>query len=82
MAQFRGTIEGQRGPASRLGSKKSGLSVTANGWSIGATVRLVHNDERGEDEIDVCLTSGSHAHHAPRCIFTGTASEVLAKLTA
>jgi hypothetical protein len=43
--------------ASRLGSKSSGLEVTANGWTIGATVRIVHVD--GKDVVRVYKTSGS-----------------------
>jgi hypothetical protein len=31
MAQFRGTLHGQRGEASRLGSKKSGLTARVDG---------------------------------------------------
>jgi hypothetical protein len=38
MAQFRGVIAGQRGEASRLGSKSSGLTVHCNGWNGGVTV--------------------------------------------
>lgn len=62
MAQFRGTLEGQRGAASRLGSKKSGLNVTANGWNIGANVRLRHlkEDGRERDIMHVSVTGGSH----------------------
>lgn len=58
MAQFRGTVSGQRGEASRLGSKNSGLTVTANGWNAGVTVRARVNDE-GCDVFDVYATGGS-----------------------
>lgn len=57
MAQFRGTVCGTSGEASRLGSKKSGLTVTANGWDVGATVELEHVD--GVDVVRVYATSGS-----------------------
>lgn len=58
MAQFRGTIKGQRGEASRLGNKKTGLRVTANGWDTGVTVMLTHVD--GRDEVAVWRTGGSN----------------------
>lgn len=58
MAQFRGTIQGQRGLASRLGTKDSGLVVTANGWDTGVTVELVHSG--GVDEVRVYRTGGSN----------------------
>ncbi len=57
MAQFRGTLQGNRGDASRLGTKSSGLRVTANGWNIGAVVTLDHRN--GEDVIHVGLNAGS-----------------------
>lgn len=57
MAQFRGTIRGARGEASRLGGKESGLRVTANGWHGGVEVRAYHED--GEDHFDVYATDGS-----------------------
>jgi len=38
MAQFRGTVQGSRGGASRLGGKSSGIDTTANGWDMGVRV--------------------------------------------
>lgn len=58
MAQFRGTIHGQRGEASRLGSKSSGLSVTANGWDTGVRVELSHVGTW--DHVTVWRTGGSN----------------------
>jgi hypothetical protein len=58
MAQFRGTVAGQRGEASRLGSKNSGLVVTANGWNAGVTVRA-SVDGDGNDVFKVYATGGS-----------------------
>lgn len=58
MARFRATIEGQRGQASRLGSKTSGLFVTANGWDRGVSV-VVRVDTDGLDHFYVYKTGGS-----------------------
>jgi len=58
MAQFIGTVKGSRGEASRLGGKASGLTVKANGWRIGITVHLTHNEETGKDEVAVYKTAG------------------------
>ena len=59
MAQFKGTIEGNGGSSvSRLGSKKNGLVVEANGWKLGVRVRAYVNDE-GKDCFDVYQTRGS-----------------------
>jgi hypothetical protein len=68
MAQFRGTIEGQRGQASRLGSKSSGLRVTANGWNAGVTVIASHVN--GHDVFYVYATSGSGYGRSDRLIAT------------
>ena len=57
MAQFRATISGQRGEASRFGSKASGLRVTANGWNAGVRVIARHVD--GQDVFTVYRTAGS-----------------------
>jgi hypothetical protein len=59
MAQFRATVQGQRGEASRLGSKSSGLVVRANGWNIGVKVIAAHHN--GKDVFRVVKTGGSNA---------------------
>ncbi len=61
MARFRGTIQGHRGEASRLGTAKSGLVVTANGWNLGVRAEL-DVDENGNDQLVVYRTSGSNRH--------------------
>lgn len=78
MAQFRGTIAGQRGDASRLGSKQSGLRVTANGWDAGVSVNCVHNAETGRDEFHVYRTGGSNGRQSDRLIayFTDASEDV------
>lgn len=60
MAQFRGTLEGQRGMASRLGSKSTGLVVTCNGWNAGVRVIASHDDATGRDRFTVIRTGGSN----------------------
>ncbi len=57
MARFIGRLQGARGPASRLGTAKSGLLVTANGWHIGARIELDASGD--EDIITLSLTGGS-----------------------
>lgn len=57
MAQFRSIIRGQRGEASRLGSKQSGMVAHVDGWHTGATIRIDHVD--GRDRVSVYRTSGS-----------------------
>lgn len=58
MAQYRGTMIGQRGETSRLGSKASGLEVRCNGWNKG--IRVIGRYINGEDKFTVFLTGGSN----------------------
>jgi hypothetical protein len=55
MAQFRGTVEGNRSEASRLGSKASGLTVNAASWQGAVNVELWYNERKKEDWAEVTL---------------------------
>ena len=81
MAQFRATIEGNRGPASRLGTKSSGITATINGWNIGVYVSIRYNEILGQDVIQITQTGGS-AGQDPSGEFAATPFEKpeLAKL--
>lgn len=59
MARFRGTIKGQRGEASRLGTPKSGLEIECNGWNAGVSVRATVGSNDG-DIFAVYMTGGSN----------------------
>ena len=74
MAQFRGTVEGNRSQASRLGTKNSGLVTSANGWNIGINVCLSHID--GEDHVRVFLTGGSNGRYSDKLIFEAKESDI------
>ena len=70
MAHFRGTVQGNRNSTSRLGSKKSGLTTTANGWKVGIKVEAhqSHNSTGHEEDIfHGYLTSGSDTGVDPGC---------------
>ena len=58
MAQFKGTLSGNRGQVSRLGSKKSGMIAIVNSWNQGVKIIADHID--GEDVFTVFLTGGSN----------------------
>jgi hypothetical protein len=57
MAQFYANIQGNRGEATRMGTKNSGLYGHIRGWHIGAKVEMSH--ENGKDICRVYKTSGS-----------------------
>ena len=61
MAHFRATIRGQRGEASRLGSKNGGITAHVNGWKIGIEVVGYCRVENGKEknEFTVRITNGS-----------------------
>lgn len=51
MAQFLGEVRGSRLPVTRLGSAKSGLTVTAASWNGAIEVELRQHD--GHDQYRV-----------------------------
>lgn len=63
MARFKGSVQGSRGEASRLGGTESGLRVYANGWRSGVMVRGEVNED-GEDVFYVYATGGSGPGYA------------------
>ena len=60
MAQFYADIQGNRGQATRMGTKKSGMDGHIRGWYIGARVYMRFNEQTQEDECTIDLTAGSH----------------------
>lgn len=55
MAEFRGKISGSRGEATRLGTKKSGLTVEAASWYGKVVVSLLPDLKTGGTEALVNL---------------------------
>lgn len=74
MARFRGSVRGQRGTETRLGSEKSGLAVCADGWNFGVSVSLRVRD--GEDVADIYLTGGSNGGASPKRLGTFTVKDL------
>lgn len=66
MAQYRGTLQGNRGSASRLGTKSSDLTVTAHGWHLGLRAVMYWDETAQEDRLRVELNSGSGYDNARR----------------
>jgi len=60
MAHFYITAKGSRGETSRCGTKNSGMTAHARGWSKGVEVCLTYNSETGEDVITIYKTGGSN----------------------
>lgn len=62
MARYYGTMQGQAGQTMRLGSPRSGLSATLNGWNGGVRVEL--HTEGDQDWLRLSLTCGSGHQYA------------------
>lgn len=61
MAHFIGGIQGNRGAASRLGSKGSGIEAYAQGWHSGVHVYGHYNEREERDEFRVYANHGSYS---------------------
>lgn len=55
MSHFYGTLEGNRGTASRCGSKKSGMATTCAAKEGRVTCHAYHNYETNSDWVTVEL---------------------------
>jgi len=64
MAQFIGKVQGNKGEATRLGTKTSGITVECNGWNSGVKV-IGRVDENGNDVFTIVITSGSNGKLSP-----------------
>lgn len=70
MGHFYGTVRGNRGEASRMGSKLSGMYAHIRGWTIGVAVELHHDAAKDIDVVQVFKTSGSHNMQGRKLIAT------------
>ena len=79
MAQYYADIQGNRGIATRMGTKKSGIEGHIRGWSVGAKVYMSYNEDTQEDECTVYLTSGSNGSSSSKLlgIFTTESLQTL-----
>lgn len=62
MSHFYGDIQGNRGEATRGGSKDSGVDGHIRGWHTGARVECFYDEDSGKDMVRVYRTSGSSGH--------------------
>ena len=77
MAHFYGTVLGKSGSVgSRTGSKKSGLEVQAMSWEGAVRVRLLRDEEKGRDVVEI--SAGPHGNAGVRTIYKGPVAELWA----
>lgn len=63
MSRFYASIHGSRGPATRIGTGKSGIEGHVRGWRVGVLVEGRVKRDTGEDCFDIYMTSGSGGQH-------------------
>lgn len=68
MARFSGSIKGQRGQASRMGSAASGIHAHVRGWDVGVEVFGDTGDGANVDTFTVYLTAGSNGSAIPKLL--------------
>ena len=66
MSRFYGSVVGNRGEATRMGSAKSGITGHIRGWNIGARVSCYVQD--GIDIVAVELTGGNGGAHSTESV--------------
>lgn len=62
MAHFYGEIQGNRGEATRMGTKDSGFRGHIRGWHVGGSVNCHYNESKDRDEISIYATKGSNGY--------------------
>jgi hypothetical protein len=53
MAAFKGTVIGNRGEASRLGSERSGITASLNSYKVTCIVALFYDKKKDKQMIKV-----------------------------
>lgn len=61
MSVFYGTVQGQRGPATRCGSLSSGIIAAAQSWDGSVVVKLSYRGTCRDSDlmVDISLSTGS-----------------------
>lgn len=71
MSHFYGTIQGNRGQATRCGGKGSGLTTQAAGWGGAIRTDVWHDEATGRDYYRVMLTPWHSSGGTSRVIAEG-----------
>ena len=75
MATFYGQISGNRGTGSRLGTKASGLTVSAQSWD-GSVITQLSYDSKDTLKVKLSIDDGSSFYG--ETMFNGTLEELKA----
>lgn len=75
MSTFYGQIQGNRGAATRGGSKASGYRASAQSWDGSVIVDMNYNKDDNL-EVDIRLSEGSSNGWGADLVFTGSMAEL------
>lgn len=75
MSTFYGTVEGQRGPATRCGSRSSGIRTAAQSWNGSVIVSLCYAERDGEDVLMVGINTSDGSSAYGHNIWNGSYEE-------
>ena len=76
MAQFYADIHGNKGRATKEGTKKSGIKGHIRGRDIGAIVYMEYNEKTQQDECTIHLTNGSTGNKRAKLLGLFTAKDM------
>ena len=82
MAAFIGEVHGNRGSASRTGSKSSGFTATARSWDGSVRTDLFYKEDReGREElwVEISAGEGSTGGWGMKTLYRGPFSELSEK---
>lgn len=71
MSHFYGYVQGNRGDASRGGSKRSGYQAVAASWQGCVKVRLWHDEATGKDMVSVDKDQWTNGAGIRKNLYTG-----------
>lgn len=62
MARYYGSLQGNKGEASRMGTPSSGINAHIRGWNVGVKVQIQPDpDDDTKDIVYVWKTGGSNS---------------------
>lgn len=82
MAHFYGTLQGNRGQASRCGTKGSGLHIRAGSWQGGIQVDLEYDPATGTNMAYVSQIKWRNGVGVNKVLYSGPVGEVPATSSA
>lgn len=68
MAHFRAVIKGNRGEASRLGTKRSGVYARLQTWGHDLVLNMHHDEEGQGDWVTIEIAPHDSSGHAVRVL--------------